>query len=76
MNAPPRRPLRMKGTWHFQGLTWRDLARLIAGRHGQPGLSDEEIDWLLWEHTAFPLVSPARVCVQLHRYFVAQEGQP
>jgi hypothetical protein len=74
MNGPPRRPLKFRGRWHFKSMSWEDLVRLVASRHGHPGLSDDEVAFVLWELTAFPLCSPNRVCVQLHRYFTAQEG--
>lgn len=73
MTGPPRRPMRFSGRYHFGGMDWHDLVRLIGARHGRPDLSEEEITWILWEHTAFPLVTGARVCVQLHRFFTAQE---
>lgn len=74
MIDPRKPPPKFRGSYHFKGLSWRDLVRLAAARHGRADLSEEEVDWILWEHTAFPFCTPARICVQLHRFFTAQEG--
>jgi hypothetical protein len=36
------------------GITWADWVRLVAAEHGVHGLTDDDVDFLLWERTAWP----------------------
>lgn len=51
------------------GLTWADWVRLVAAEHGVHDLSEDDIDVLLWERTAFPVAGPDHVRPQLAQLF-------
>lgn len=52
-------------------LTWRDLFVEVANTAGVHGpWSNDEIDWVLWERTSFPLGSVGEVRAHLWQYFV------
>jgi hypothetical protein len=36
-------------------VTWADWVRLVASEHGVYGLSDDDVEYLLWERTAWPI---------------------
>jgi hypothetical protein len=48
---------------------WCDLVRSIAKEHGRPSPSDEEVEYVLWEQTPFPLAGTDLVVPALHRFF-------
>lgn len=51
--------------------TWRDLFVEVANTVGIHGpWSDDEIDWVLWERTSFPLGSVDEVKSHLWQHFV------
>jgi hypothetical protein len=52
-SAYRRRPWPREGLGN--GVTWADWVRLVATEVNVYGLTDEEIDWLLWERTPWPL---------------------
>ena len=45
-----------------------EAAREIAVEHGYTDTSDDHLDWLLWERTAFPICSLDHTAAQLDRY--------
>lgn len=47
------------------GITWQDWTRLTASDVGVHGLTDEQVDWLLWERTAFPFAPVTYIRDQL-----------
>ena len=49
-------------------MTWIELARSHAKAH-KKDLTDETLEFILWEYTAFPLASPEFVGVQLCEFF-------
>lgn len=49
--------------------TWHDMVRLVATAHHRHNLTDEQIEWLLWERTAFPFADPAYVLRQIDGFF-------
>lgn len=57
----------------LSSLTYRDLVRIIAARHGITNLSAESVEHILWEHTAFPMASPMRIADQVDEFF--REGR-
>ena len=48
-------------TMHFK--TWLDLVREYF-----PDATDEEGDYILWEHTAFPFASVKHIEMQIAKY--------
>lgn len=50
-------------------LTWAENVRRIAADHGRSGLTEDDIDVALWEHTAFPMAPREEVERQLHELF-------
>lgn len=50
-------------------MTWFDLVRIIAFAHGITDLSETDMDWILWEYTAFPLADAAYIAGQLDNVF-------
>lgn len=60
------------------GCTWADWVRLIASDLGVHGLTDDEVEWALWERTAWPFASIGHVRAQLVELFTAirEEGTP
>lgn len=59
------------------GLTWADWVRLIASDYGV-SLTDDAIDFVLWERTAWPVADVAHVREQLHAFFAGcpNENRP
>lgn len=52
------------------GLTWADLVRLTATTAGYLShLDDVEVDFILWEHTAFPIADAPYILRQLEAFF-------
>lgn len=49
-------------------MTWLDLVRMSAAVH-HIEVDDVDADWVLWEHTAFPLADAAYVARQLDEFF-------
>jgi hypothetical protein len=61
------------------GLTYLDAAWRIACEFGLEGIEDPELDYILWEHTAFPVAPWTHVADQLRQVFtvthaVADQG--
>lgn len=54
---------------HDATMTWGDLVRVVGARHGFLTLNEVDCDFVLWEHTAFPMADAAYVTKQLDRYF-------
>jgi hypothetical protein len=56
-------------------ISWPYLVRLVAADYGLV-LSDDEVSFILWEHTGFPCFwegDPVPSCVrQLHTFFANQ----
>lgn len=50
-------------------MSWRDLTRAIAREHGKENLTDDEVDLVLWEKTAYPFARIAYTAVQIDDYF-------
>lgn len=42
------------------GITWADWVRLVAAEVGVHDLTDEQVNWLLWEQTAWPFSCEVR----------------
>lgn len=58
------------------GRTWGDLARSIAAVY-RLAPTDEEINFALWERTAWPIAGVEYVSGQLHEWFASvAEGDP
>lgn len=48
--------------------TWGDMVRRVAADYGrQP--DDDEVEFVLWEHTAFPFDTPDRVERQVREFY-------
>jgi hypothetical protein len=45
---------------------WDTLVRLMACAYGIHQLTDDDVEYLLWERTCFPMGGPAHVIPQLH----------
>src|SRR3982751_1104311 len=58
------------------GCTWADYTRVLALANGvDRELSDDEIDFLLWERTAWPVADFEYVRDQLIGEFLKDEGE-
>jgi hypothetical protein len=59
-------------------LTWAEWVRLTAAENGVHGLTDDEIEYVLWERTAWPVAGIGYVRAQLVELFAAlrEEGTP
>lgn len=55
-------------------MTALDLARETAHRVGVTTYSDGELDYVLWEHTAFPFCGEPVLRRQLEEFFDQQKG--
>lgn len=58
------------------GMSWFELVTEMAADAGVHGLTSEDIDWLLWEHTAWPIAGYDYVCRQLVELFADWKGMP
>lgn len=54
-------------------LTWDDLVAIVAGELAEQ-IGPDETDWLLWEHTAWPMAQPSQVYRQVSQ--VLEQAQP
>jgi hypothetical protein len=50
-------------------MSWRDAAWRIACEFDRADISDEELDWILWEYTAFPVAPWTHVAARLREHF-------
>jgi hypothetical protein len=65
----------VRGVAGVEPETWADLVRKLAAKHGVQGLSDKEIDFILWERTAWQFADRDYVCDQLAKLFArAKQG--
>jgi hypothetical protein len=55
-------------------MTYLDMARKIASSAGVITYSDDELDSVLWEHTAFPFCDVPYLQGQLEEFFAQQKG--
>jgi hypothetical protein len=53
----------MGEAWRW--LTWRDMVAMVAGDDLAAEMDEEDIEWLLWERTAYPMAGAATVYGQL-----------
>lgn len=53
-------------------MTYLDLAREVAQKHGAIH-TDDELDYILWEHTAFPFCNVDRLREHLAKFFGDQQ---
>jgi hypothetical protein len=58
------------------GITWGEYVANIAETHDVHGLSESNIDEILWEHTAWPMADADYVQRQLHKLFADWKGMP
>jgi hypothetical protein len=56
-------------------ISWRDWARQVAAEVGVTGLTDAQLDWLMWERTPFPMGDTATVRAALV-HAVTSTGPP
>lgn len=58
--------------------TWVDLVREVADEAGWSGtLTDDDVEWILWERTSFPMGSMAQVRGHVEALFAfALEPEP
>jgi hypothetical protein len=49
----------------WDNLSVLDVAWRIACEFDRPDITDDELEWLLWERTAYPTSSWAHVATQL-----------
>lgn len=54
-------------------MTYLDMAREVAQSAGVTPYSDEELDCVLWEHTAFPFCDVSYLRGQLEEFFAQQQ---
>ena len=50
-------------------MTYRTLVRRIGYSYSIKGLSPDEVDFILWEQTAFPLNCLPDLRKQIHEFF-------
>lgn len=59
------------------GVTWADWVRLVAAEHDTHGLTDDVVDWLLWECTAWPITTDVSYLrAQLDAAFESVDREP
>jgi len=51
--------------------SWDDLVQEVAREKGKRPPSEDEVENILWEHTAFPLAGDGYIRRQLEEYFDA-----
>lgn len=57
------------GTVPPENTTWAEVVRAIAAEYGRAEISDEEIDFLLWERTPWPIGGWDSTVAALHVHF-------
>lgn len=50
--------------------TWSEMVRRIAAVYDAPELTDDEVEFILWERTAFPFDTPDRIEQQVREFMV------
>lgn len=55
-------------------MTYLDMTREVAHSAGVITYSDEDLDYVLWEHTAFPFCGVPLLRAQLKEFFAQQKG--
>jgi hypothetical protein len=58
------------------GITWGEMVTNLAIAHGIHDLTEKDIDWLLWECTAWPIADVDYVRRQLEELFTNWKGVP
>lgn len=58
------------------GLTWGQWVENIAAANGVNGLTEFDIDEILWEHTAWPMAGADYVRTQLIELFAHWKEKP
>jgi len=53
----------MGTAWRW--ITWQDLVAMVAGEDLAAQLDEEDMEWLLWERTAYPFAGVGTVYGQL-----------